>query len=95
MLLRALNSSCQMFYTHLIEEERLPQIANTSGNDMSYRALMRLRERRLYAGFGGSRDCIINTSVNFYRKFKIKQSSRIRSAQTLKEFIEILSITVA
>ena len=36
-----------------------------------------------------------NTSVNFYRKFKIKQSSRIRSAQTLKEFIEILSITVA
>ena len=38
---------------------------------------------------------IINTSVNFYRKFKIKQASRIRSAQTLKEFIEILSITVA
>lgn len=41
MLLRALNSSYQMFYMHLIEEERLPQIANTSGNDISYRALMR------------------------------------------------------
>ena len=46
MLLRALNSSYQMFYTHLIEEERLPQIANTSGNDISYRALMRWREMK-------------------------------------------------
>ena len=42
------------------------------------------------AGF--STFLLSNTSVNFYRKFKIKQSSRIRSAQTLKKFIEILSI---